>query len=96
MNLLPNQQKAIQAIHSTFKNAVVTIDGTFVSVTFNNGEIHFLTKITYMVFIGLRGKITWALASRCGSDENHEKVLAQLANYELAENGYKSTFNYKR
>ena len=79
MNLLPSQQKAIQAIHSTFKNAVVRIDGTFVSVTFNNGEIHFLTKITYMVFIGLRGK-----------------VLAQLANYELAENGYKSTFNYKR
>ena len=95
MNLLPNQQKSIQAIHNTFKNAVVRIDGTFVSVTFDNGEIHFLNKVTYMVFIGLRGKITWASAGRCGSDEKHEKLLAQLANYELANNGYKSTFNYK-
>ena len=96
MNLLPNQQKAIQAINNTFKNVVVRMDGNFVSVTFDNGELHFLNKVTYMIFIGLRGKITWALASRYGSDDNHEKVLAHIANYELGNNGYKSTFNYKR
>lgn len=92
MSLTNSQEKAIQAINTTFHNVEVNDHGDgYVFVSCDNGKEHILLNVSYNIRIGKRGRLIFIGASNFGSDTKHERVLASLACFKLSDNGYHST-----
>lgn len=86
------QANTLKLIELKFHNVDVMSDierTGFVCIRFDNGETHLYTKESFVVTVGLRGKITFLMADRCFNNKQSNIVIAHLASNKLNKRFYK-------